>query len=303
MTLNSKNDTVGKLKGSRGRNNGQAIIEFIVALIALIPLFLLIPLLGKYLDIKQTTIASSRKLAFECTVRYDDCASLGTNTSFVNEIRTGFFSDNAREILSNDLPAANLVGTTGNPLWVDRGGKSLLDNYADIGIVADQVALNSTSGFVGTLSRYLGPGLFGLQIGDGLYNARVQVKLSQSQTETSFLSQLDSLKLDMQFHTAILTNAWAAKGPGTTADECNAGSNSVIGRVSIASTCNPISRTYDSTIAPAVNTLTTVLADVQRTTRVGEANIGQFRYHTFLTPSFVEYVPNGSDATGYARAR
>jgi len=56
-------------------------------------LFLLIPLIGKYLDIKQTTIAASRKLAFECNGPLRQIGSnLNGNPRSPNEIRERFFS-------------------------------------------------------------------------------------------------------------------------------------------------------------------------------------------------------------------
>jgi hypothetical protein len=66
----------------------------------------------------------------------------------------------------------------------------------------------------------LGPSMFKLDGGDrrmdekaGLYDARVQVALSKSQTG-SFLTELDSMAIKLQQHTAVLSDAWNASGPG-----------------------------------------------------------------------------------------
>jgi hypothetical protein len=50
---------------------GQSITEFVVLLTFFVPLFLTIPLIGKYLDVKQKTIEASRYAVWERTVWSD----------------------------------------------------------------------------------------------------------------------------------------------------------------------------------------------------------------------------------------
>ena len=53
--------------------NGQAMTEMVIASsFVLVPLFLLIPLLGKYIDLNQSTIQATRYEAWEYTVWYND---------------------------------------------------------------------------------------------------------------------------------------------------------------------------------------------------------------------------------------
>ncbi len=281
------------------KQNGQAMLEFVIACLVMIPLFVLIPLIGKYLDVKHSTIAASRKLAFECTVRYDDCENLSTSNIFADEIRTRFFAGAGTEVLSNDKPAADALTTgDGNPLWVDRGGKVLLEKYSDVGVRADSLALTSGAAALNSLPAHGGPGVFGLDPNKGMFDARIQVNLSAGQTETDFLSQMDSLKLSMQSHTAILTNAWNARGPGTRADACNQQSATVVGRVSNASLCPSALKLLDQTVyLPAK-----VVMD-QALSAIGESNASSFNFHDFIDTSFVERVPDGSDSTGFRRGR
>ncbi len=75
------------------RISGQAMTEFlVVTAFILLPLFLGIPMLGKYIDIKQTTIQAARYEAWEYTVWYDP-----------NDKRGGLIPDN-NEILENFDP-------------------------------------------------------------------------------------------------------------------------------------------------------------------------------------------------------
>jgi hypothetical protein len=268
---------------SRGEQ-GQALIEFLVAALVLIPLFMLVPLVGKYLDIKQATIAASRKLAFECTVRYQDCANLNGNPSFADEIRTQVFSGDTSPVLSNDRPARDALGAgDGKPLWVDSQGRPLLENYHDVGIRADAGNVDVGGSLLGQLVSF-GPGAFGLDPTQGLFNARVQVQLSPTKGGTSFSDQLQSLVLKMQFHTAILTNAWNANGPGSKANKCNTNSNTVVGRVSKVALCMGLYPVYDAAYAPDTQLILPLVSPM-------EPNEAKFNFHNFIDETFVDEVP------------
>jgi hypothetical protein len=272
---------------------GQAIIEFLVAGLVLIPLFVLMPLIGKYLDIKETTIAASRKLAFECTVRYADCSNLAGNPSFADEIRMRFFSGDPSPVLTNDYPAQDAIEAgQGNPLWVDDKGAPLLEKYSDVGIEADAGTVDPGGAVVNQLLR-AGPATFGLDLTAGLFNARVQTDLSPTTGGADFLTQLNSLVLKMQFHTAILTNAWTANGPGAQGDKCNPGRNTVIGRVSQAGLCLAPYQAADLAYLPASAVVLPLAGSF-------ETNVGDFHFHDFMTPGWVDNVPT-TDSVGYSR--
>lgn len=275
--------------------SGQALIEFLVAALALVPLFLLVPMLGKYLDIKQATIAASRKLAFECTVRYQDCNDLNAHPSFADEIRTRFYAGDRAQVLSSDRQVSEAISAgQGNPLWVDRKGRPLLENYNDLGIRTDASDIDPGSGLVGSALK-VGPGLFGLQLERGLFNARVQVKLSQKNGGKSFQDQLDALALKMQFHTAILTNAWDANGPGGRKDRCHPERNTVAGRVSEVGLCLPEYRISDAAYTIAAVAIEDLSGPLQ-------PNSGSFNFHDFIDERWVERVPT-TDPVGYPRLK
>lgn len=275
------------------QQHGQAIVEFLVGALVLIPLFLLMPLIGKYLDIKQATIAASRKLAFECTVRYADCGNLNANPSFADEIRMRFFTGDQSPVLTNDLPAQDAIQSSqGNPLWVDNKGRPLLENYSDVGIKADASDIDPGGALVTSLLN-AGPDTFGLNLRQGLFNARVQAQVAKTNGGADFLTQLDSLFLKMQFHTAILTNAWTANGPGDSGDKCKPDKNTVIGRVSQVGLCLTPYTVADAAYLPASAVVLPIAGAF-------ESNVGDFHFHDFMTPAWVEAVPT-SDSTGYPR--
>ncbi len=114
-------------------NRGQAASEcIIVSVFLLIPLFLIVPLLGKYIDIKHAAINQARFEAWEYTV-WD-----GPNQRVMNDIRDDqsagprsfaqtrsngikyFFSDPTDEDYGKvQMPFRE------NPLWLDHRGETL----------------------------------------------------------------------------------------------------------------------------------------------------------------------------------
>lgn len=220
------------MRAERRRQRGQALVEALVAALALLPLVLLAVLLGKYQSMQQATIAASRTLAFECTVRPRACAEAGSRAALTDEVRRRHFGRIDREILSNDVIADPAPATERNPLWVDRRGQPLLERVADVGIVLASPTFDAgrstaigraTGGAAALLDRVAGPARFGLALTGGLAEAQVQVQVSPSQAGNERLVRLDSLPLTMQARTAVLTDAWDASGPyGSSADRVEA---------------------------------------------------------------------------------
>lgn len=275
------------------RQRGQSLVEFLVAGLVIIPLFLLIPLIGKYLDIKQSSIQAARKLAFECTVRYQDCDDLNAHPGFADEIRMRVFAGNRMEVLSNDRPDENAIEDSefGNRLWVDNQGRPLLENFDDVGVRTDQANLDFGVTRAALDNPVSGPRVFGLDLERGVFNARVQVALSRALGGENFEEQLNSLRLDMQQNAAILTDAWSASGPGDAGDRCR-GNATVVSRITNATFCPaPFQASY-AAYQPAL-LLRAPLA-------VFESNNGSFDFHRFVDRQFVERVPT-ADPVGYPR--
>lgn len=144
---------INKMKHTQ---RGQAMTEFLIcASFALIPLFIGISLLGKYIDIKQTAIQAARYEVWEYTVWYADNGETTGNFTAVpqpikstaltqNETRQRFFTDPG----NGDAPSAitaldSTIGwspATANPLWTDHTGQPL---YAGVNGASEN--LNSSA--------------------------------------------------------------------------------------------------------------------------------------------------------------
>lgn len=201
---------------------GQALVEALFACLVLVPLAVLVVLLGKFQSMQSSTIAASRTLAFECTVRPQDCTSPAARARLADETRTRHFAAIDRELLSLDAIDDSAPAPERNALWVDRRGRSLLERYGDVDVTLSSphfgagrsTALGrAAAGSAALLDHVAGPGRFGLSMDGGLVDARVEVRLSPGETGNAGFARLDSLPLMMRAKTAVLTDAWAASGP------------------------------------------------------------------------------------------
>ncbi len=210
------------MRTDRRAQGGQALVEALVAAIVLVPLALLVVLLGKFQSMQQATIAASRTLAFECTVRPDDCSDVAARATLAEDARRRHFGRLDREILTADVLADSAPASERNALWTDRGGRPLLERYADIGIgvtpsrfdAPRSTAVGRAAGSAGMLlDRLAGPSRFGLSIDGGLATSEVRMRVSPSHAGNERLGRLDSLPLLMRARTALVTDAWNASGP------------------------------------------------------------------------------------------
>ena len=113
------------------KQSGQSMVEFIIAAATvLIPLFMIMPLLGKYSDINMTAPQAARYMAWERTVWHDSDETLsnGLDESLVTqfpkkgafelrqEVPTRFFGHAFATI--DSVPNTELSQNELNPLWV-----------------------------------------------------------------------------------------------------------------------------------------------------------------------------------------
>ncbi len=178
---------------------GQALAEFAVALLALSPLWLLVPMVGKYADVAQTTEIASRYVAFEALAHdplngelHDDRVSADTARRF--------FSRSDVPIRTGEDPS-NAVGER-NMLWSDHAGNPLLlDLTRDI---AAKTKAGTRDPFPGARAWW-----HALDLRDrNLITGSVQVQLAHLPQ----LPPFDALNLRMSRQTALLVDDWSALG-------------------------------------------------------------------------------------------
>ena len=110
------------------RERGTAITEVIVALLALSPFLIGIPLLGKQLDIKHKSMDSARYAVWERTVWRSGGSNRKDASDITLEARDRTLGDPRAAIVAIDT--LRNEGITENRLWRDRANERLL-HYAN----------------------------------------------------------------------------------------------------------------------------------------------------------------------------
>ena len=141
------------------RERGQAMTEFVIAAtFVLLPLFVFIPMLGKYIDFKHATIQAARYQAWEYTVWYEDIDDRDIldnfntghadfvmpeksilNTQHESKVRTmstvGHYPADSSSTDPGVIPRISasdaLDDYTPRPLWDDHRGDSFYDGTLD----------------------------------------------------------------------------------------------------------------------------------------------------------------------------
>jgi hypothetical protein len=197
-----------------GRQHGQALTEFLVLSIALVPLFLLAPMIAKYQDIAHTTQMASRYVAFDAFTRNDSVSTWKPEAELAEEVRRRFFSNPGAPVKTHD--AAGDFKAHQNPFWRNPDDTPLLAEFGrDLSVSFGYgyspshddgfTAFRNEQSF-GLASR------FQLQ-NRGIYTANVSVAVANTPASASAYRPFDRLDLRIQRSTSIVFDPWAAKGP------------------------------------------------------------------------------------------
>lgn len=131
-------------------SHGQALTETLVSLLALVPLFIIVPYIGKYLDVKHKVADATRYSVWERTIWSDPGAELGSgensksDADIALELNDRILSD-PRSLVRSPTRFTQ-ADVSDNPLWVDYVAEPLvaLRAYqpAATGSVVSEAALN-----------------------------------------------------------------------------------------------------------------------------------------------------------------
>ncbi len=150
------------------RQRGSAMAETIIALLALSPFLIGIPLLGKQLDIKHKTFDATRYAVWERTVwRNDGTSHRKSEADILLEARDRALGDPKAFVI--DAQALRAEGITENRLWVDRQRARLVDYEANTSGAIQELNMGTAPLDVGYV---LVPGL---SYGDGVIGTAASV--------------------------------------------------------------------------------------------------------------------------------
>lgn len=200
----------------------------IVAAFVLVPLFLAIPIIGKYLDVRTAAVEASRYAAWERTVWYggSSASSIGwfgstnswkanekTDDNIGKEVAVRLLSDTGATdaFMSTDMSASGFKNGSARSLWRARDGSAMLAAYSDVGDAVGNAdapgTMNRVLDPIVSLAATLGP--FTLEM-KGEYKASVTVQIADFDS-TTFMPT--SSKVTFSETNVLLANGWNAGGP------------------------------------------------------------------------------------------
>lgn len=180
---------------------GQALGEFLVVALALVPLFLLLPLIGKYQDIAHHAQAASRYAAFATASRWGQDPG-----SLADEVRRRYFNRAATGVRTGEAGSDATADRV--PLWNGPGGAPLLARLQDVAVAVETPALRPAT-------AYGAQGRLGLD-DTGLQRAAITVPLDRPPAGLNAYQPLNTLDLTIRRHTSVLPNSWTARDSADT---------------------------------------------------------------------------------------
>ena len=189
-----------------GKQRGQAMSEFVVAMIAFVPLVLGVIYIGKYSDIKHQAIQASRYAAFE---RALDPHKHEGGTTVQDETVARFFRDGGQHTIGFQDKATGSTRTDENPVWAQVNGNPMIGQYPDV-----SVQFSSKSVKDSTTSTLLFPmdlmtkSFSGLNDDGSAVEADVSVKVA----DIAHFAPLSNINLSVGATTVIAGDPWNAGG-------------------------------------------------------------------------------------------
>lgn len=195
---------------------GQALAEFLALAFALVPLFLLVPVVAKYQDIAHSTQMASRYAAFDATTR-NHASSWKPEDQLAGEIRRRFFSNSQAPIKTNDT-AGNFLAHR-NLFWRGPQGESLITDFDTDVVVTfgSNSGTSHTDAFIGSTERrtYSVADALGLET-PGIYRANVSVRIANLPDGLRSYEPFNAIDLAMTRTSSVLIDPWTASDPGQT---------------------------------------------------------------------------------------
>lgn len=200
---------------------GQALTEFLAVAFALIPLFLLVPVIAKYQDISHATRMASRYAGFDATTRNDSQNTWKPESQLADEIRRRFFSNSDASIKTNDV--AGDFKAHRNPFWSDLQGNPLIQNFSDVSVTfGSGNGTGHANGFSGASDG--GPfNLVPIANADamelrarGIYTANVTVNLANLPSGIRSIEPFNNIDLSIRRDTSLVIDPWTSRSPEQT---------------------------------------------------------------------------------------
>lgn len=191
---------------------GQSMVEMTVLCLVLVPLFLLIPVLGKYIHIRQQAQQATRAAAWEATASRS--YAVPGNAQVRPQLIARHFGAADSKITSS-VPASS-AERLDDPLLNTFSDQPLLQRSdIDLGTYRNDREPGIMGKLTGVISRLPGPFPPNER---GLITASMDMRIRDLRTTdghaATYLEPFDTIGLRMRTTSALLTDPWNAAGAG-----------------------------------------------------------------------------------------
>lgn len=195
------------------RQRGQSMVEVAVAMAVLVPLFLLVPVLAKYVHTRQAVQQAARAAAWEATVTRDQVLPNVTDTRA--RLVDRHFGRPRDAIVTNaapgdpNAPVGSVMFNTWSGRPLVRRGDIALAGYGD----------EAAPGMLGTVASVVSAIPLGWNTPNarGLVTADVTVRprnlANADGSPARYLAPFDDIDLRFEARQTLLADAWNAAGP------------------------------------------------------------------------------------------
>lgn len=183
---------------------GQAMVEFWVAALVLIPMLLLVPMIAKYQDLTFATQMASRYASFDAMVRNEAVNnSEKPLAQLQDEVRRRFFSNPEAPIKTLDV-AGDFKGHQ-NLFWRLPKDEAMIAKFADVTVTRK---VEGASDVDAAFSNRMG----GLA---GIHTAEVSVKVANIPQTLLVYEPFNNLNMTITRGTSVVVDSWAVRDAAT----------------------------------------------------------------------------------------
>ena len=208
----------------RSHIHGQALTEFLVVALVLVPLYLLMPLIAKYQDIAYQTLMASRYVTFDAAVNNESQNTWKSPAQLAGEVRRRFFSTPDAPIKTNDT--AGNFSAHRNVYWKGPKNEPLIADFdADVAISFGQNRSPAQAGSLTPASdgdpfNRAGNTEVETHVADqlglksaGIFTGNVTIKLANLPADMAAYQPFDKINLSVTRRTSVIVDGWAAADP------------------------------------------------------------------------------------------
>lgn len=189
---------------------GQALTEFLAMSLVLLPVFLLLPLIGKIQDIAHQAQLASRYAAFDGLLRNDSHNRFKPPEQLERELAQRFFSASA--VISTGDGSQSFAS---RPQWSDPWVHPLVGEAAAVRLsFGPSHGRTHRDAFTAAndAERFTLASKAGLHT-DGIYNVNVSADIANLPAGLKLIEPFDRLNLRIERHASVLLDAWTANSP------------------------------------------------------------------------------------------